>query len=124
MRTKAGNSRITQRPSESRVDASILPSGLVLESSCSSSGSISSDSPASRESCSDVGYPPICCSFGRSQNDIAEFGGQRTPVIPSSARMGAHVALRVYITTPEYPFLSQYPAYDAKQKQLAFLEPR
>jgi hypothetical protein len=78
-----------------------------LESSCSSSELGSSGSTTSRESCSAVGYPPICCSFGRSQNDTAEFGGQRTPVMPSSARMGAHVALRVYITTPEYPLNCQ-----------------
>jgi hypothetical protein len=64
---------MTQRPSESRVDASRLQS----------------------ESWLSVGYPPICWSFGRSKKLVAELGGVKTPVMPSSARMGAQTSLRV-----------------------------
>jgi hypothetical protein len=73
MSTKAGNSSTTQRPSESRVAASRDVSESWLR----------------------VGYPPICWSSGRSKKLVDEFGGVRTPVIPSSARIGAQTELRV-----------------------------
>jgi hypothetical protein len=73
MRMKAGNSRTTHRPSESRVAISRGHSA----------------------SCIGVGYPPICWSLGRSQKLVEEFGGVRIPVMPSSARIGAQIELRV-----------------------------
>ena len=76
MRTKAGNSSITHRPSESNV------------------GKSTTEFPNSA-TCVLVGYPPICESSGSSEKLVEELGGHKTPVMPSSARMGEQTACRV-----------------------------